>query len=252
MVSRNIPQNIKRKVRKASYYGCIRCGNPIVDYHHIEQFSEVKKHEENNIVLLCPNCHREATIGTYFKEKVYKDKRNPFNKKTKNIHNQLILQSFSKMVLKLGTNQFQNTPVIIKAFNQNILYFNIDEDGDALLNAVFYDNQNNLIAKIVDNEWIAYIDENLWDIEYKPGHLIIKNDKNSILLEFKVENFIILINASMNINGFKIICNNDAILFDGTNIKECYVQNCFFNFCDAAISIHNSNQTFTAITIKDM
>ncbi|MFR7391896.1 MAG: HNH endonuclease signature motif containing protein [Anaerostipes hadrus] len=64
-----IPEAMKRKVRQEAYFGCVKCGCPgVLRYHHIEPWSKVKKHEAKNLVALCPNCHREATVGAYYYE----------------------------------------------------------------------------------------------------------------------------------------------------------------------------------------
>ena len=70
-----IPEGIKRMLRQEAYFGCVKCGCPIIEYHHIEPWSVVKKHEVDNLVVLCPNCHREANVGAYYKEQVIADKK---------------------------------------------------------------------------------------------------------------------------------------------------------------------------------
>ena len=39
-----IPEGVKRKLRQEAYFGCVKCGCPIIEYHHIEPWSVVKKH----------------------------------------------------------------------------------------------------------------------------------------------------------------------------------------------------------------
>lgn len=33
-----IPESIKRQVRQEAKFGCIFCGSPIIEYHHIEEY----------------------------------------------------------------------------------------------------------------------------------------------------------------------------------------------------------------------
>jgi len=57
-----IPDPIKRLVRQKCGFGCIICGQPMLwDYDHIVEYNIVKKHEVENLILLCPNHHREKT-----------------------------------------------------------------------------------------------------------------------------------------------------------------------------------------------
>lgn len=69
----DISEPIKREVRRRCGFGCIVCGIPMFDYHHIVDYAIVQKHEAENIVLVCPNHHAgptrrrvsEATIRHY-------------------------------------------------------------------------------------------------------------------------------------------------------------------------------------------
>lgn len=47
---------------------CVICGfSGAVDRHHIIPRSENGENSEDNIILLCPNCHRRAHRGVYKK-----------------------------------------------------------------------------------------------------------------------------------------------------------------------------------------
>lgn len=66
MVSRHIPERIKKKIYQEANMTCPNCGERDVstfEIHHIQPFSEVRKHEEKNLILLCSNCHANATAG---------------------------------------------------------------------------------------------------------------------------------------------------------------------------------------------
>ena len=75
----SIPESIKRQIRQEAKFGCIFCGSPIVEYHHIEPYCKVKCHEKENLALLCPEHHHRANCGELLKEKVIEAKNNPFN-----------------------------------------------------------------------------------------------------------------------------------------------------------------------------
>lgn len=66
MVSRHIPEKMKKRIYQEANMTCPNCGERDVstfEIHHIQPFSEVKKHEEKNLILLCSNCHASATAG---------------------------------------------------------------------------------------------------------------------------------------------------------------------------------------------
>jgi hypothetical protein len=59
-----IPEEIRRKVLVESGHRCAihTCKNPDVDIHHIIPYEKCKEHAFENLIALCPNCHRRAHI----------------------------------------------------------------------------------------------------------------------------------------------------------------------------------------------
>ncbi len=57
-----IPTDIKRKVLVEAGHRCEipTCRHIDVDVHHIIPWETCKKHEYENLIALCPNCHRRA------------------------------------------------------------------------------------------------------------------------------------------------------------------------------------------------
>ena len=61
----SIPAELKRKVLVEAGHRCAipTCRAIITDVHHIVPWSQCKKHEYENLIALCPNCHRRADSG---------------------------------------------------------------------------------------------------------------------------------------------------------------------------------------------
>jgi len=57
-----IPTDIKRRVLVEAGHRCAipTCRHIDVDVHHIIPWATCKKHEYENLIALCPNCHRRA------------------------------------------------------------------------------------------------------------------------------------------------------------------------------------------------
>jgi hypothetical protein len=57
-----IPANLRRRVLVESGHRCAipTCRHIDVDVHHIVPWRACKKHEYENLISLCPNCHRRA------------------------------------------------------------------------------------------------------------------------------------------------------------------------------------------------
>ena len=220
-----IPDPMKRELRQEAYFGCVRCGNPIIDYHHIIPYANVKKHEKKNLVVLCPNCHRMANNGMYDKEIVLEDKANPHNKKYRYVESNLILRKYKDLTLNLGGIDLKNVKIPLQVMKINLIYFNTDEKGRALLNAVFFDSNMQKIAEIIDNEWKTYIPDDMWDIQYSPGHLKINLIKNKIFLELKISGNTVTIKTSQFIFGNEINIKDEIIEINGRVFKGCEVKN---------------------------
>jgi hypothetical protein len=60
-----IPAELRRAVLVEAGHRCAvpRCGHTDVDVHHIVPWETCKKHEYDNLIALCPNCHRRAHKG---------------------------------------------------------------------------------------------------------------------------------------------------------------------------------------------
>lgn len=58
----NIPSEIRRRVLVEAGHRCAisTCRHIEVDVHHIIPWEECHKHEYENLIALCPNCHRMA------------------------------------------------------------------------------------------------------------------------------------------------------------------------------------------------
>ncbi len=66
MMSRpNVPAELKRRVLCEAGHRCAipACREIIVDVHHIVPWSKCKEHNYENLIALCPNCHRLADRG---------------------------------------------------------------------------------------------------------------------------------------------------------------------------------------------
>jgi hypothetical protein len=59
-MNRYIPKKISDAVKKRHYFQCAWCCINLTDRHHIVEYSDWWKHSEENLILLCPNCHRQV------------------------------------------------------------------------------------------------------------------------------------------------------------------------------------------------
>src|SRR5690606_23481389 len=77
-ISRNIPLDVKRKVRQRCGFGCVICGFPLYEYDHMKQWSEVKEHIADDITLLCDTHHKMVTNKMISREQISQYNFDPF------------------------------------------------------------------------------------------------------------------------------------------------------------------------------
>lgn len=67
-----IPAKIKREVLVEAGHRCAipTCRQTTLEVAHIEPYEKVKKHEANNLIALCPNCHTRFDKGEIDKKSI--------------------------------------------------------------------------------------------------------------------------------------------------------------------------------------
>lgn len=73
-----IPAEIRREVLIEAGHRCAihTCSNTSnIDLHHIKPWSQCKEHKADNLIVLCPNCHRLSHDGTIDKKSLLEYKK---------------------------------------------------------------------------------------------------------------------------------------------------------------------------------
>ena len=226
----SIAESIKRQIRQEAKFGCIFFGSPIVEYHHIEPYCKVKCHEKENLALLCPEHHHRANCGELLKEKVIEAKNNPFNVRVNFVRKEFCLNKYEDIKFELGGTVFRRCNTILQIDDEPIISVRPDENGYALFSAKFYDCNNILLAEIIDNEWIAYLGNEIWDIQYSPGKLKINNERNKIFLEIRIERDFFRLRTELYYKGHKVSFLPKETIVGNFHFKECLVEDCHGGF----------------------
>lgn len=220
-----IPEDVKRKVRQKCYFGCIHCGVPLVDYHHIQKYADVQSHDVDNMVLLCPTCHRRLHAGLYSSEDYEKDIITPYNSIHLSAHDFFVTPKEENHYIIIGGSTFKNTPTILEYNGERIFWCNYDEDDHLLFNAKFFNRKGKLIAEVKDNEWKTYIKDGMWDFTYQGGVLKINSAPNKIDLILSIKESGIELKCNMLIGGIPFIINENEIVVGNTVLKVCSLEN---------------------------
>ncbi|GEM_PF-374384 len=182
-LSRNIPENIKRQIRREAGFGCVVCGNAIFQYEHIDPvFSESREHDPTRMTLLCAACHDRVTRGFLSKSSVLRAKKNPETKKRGYSFGMFDLCRVPPIV-KLGAIVARNSRSIISAGGQSLLQVKPPEETGAPFRlCARFPSSNGAEAMIIeDNEWKAGVQN--WDVDVVGRTVTIRERHRRIVLQ---------------------------------------------------------------------
>lgn len=221
----SIPNEIKRGLRIESGFGCCRCGFPFIEYHHIIPYSKVFEHNPENMMTVCSRCHDIITSGVISEEEQERLKRNPFNKSSNNVNGEIFLR---KNTITVGNSKFRCNGPLIVVDGEPIISTTHDLEGNVLLTLSLYDKDNNLLVKIVENEWVIRPSD-AWDLESSPRKIVLRQCPRNISLEIcLVDNNLKLIGKFWS-NGHLVKTNDKGIVIgtNNCNFMACEFSNCF-------------------------
>lgn len=216
--SRNIPLPIQREVRQRCGFGCVLCGLPLYEYDHLLGWARVQKHVADDITLLCDQHHREKTSGLLSTETVMAANRNPYNSRVGVSKPYDLHYVGGECEIVIGGNSFTTKdggygteliPVLID--NTPILMFALG-DGHLLLNLNLYDEFNQLVIQIKNNQ--LYYNVSAWDIQLVGRNLIIREAERKILVDitFEVPNRVVINRSRFMMNGVEVLVRPDRVV----------------------------------------
>ena len=208
----NPPSEVKQILRKESYFGCCICGNPIIQYHHIIPWKIEHHYRPKDMMSLCPNHHDEVTKGAIIEKDQRNYKENPFNKQNGYVNGCLKI-NHNIPIIKIGNCNFFGSGELIQVDDKNLVSVN-SEDQRILISLKLYNELNNLILEINENDWISGNSEP-WDLEASYQYLKIRHKKRQIALEVNTKQEPIMLRCTLWYNGQKFDISNNRILFNG-------------------------------------
>lgn len=216
--SRDIPLPIKREVRQRCGYGCVVCGMPLYEYEHMLGFAEVQRHVAEEITLLCDQHHKERTSGLLPISEVKRANADPFNLRTGVSKPYDLHYSGSGCEAIIGGNRFSTMDQGYGTAMYAVVVDNIPlvgfvlTDGHLLLNVNFFDEYNNVVLRVVNNELIYAA--SAWDVDFVGRNLIIRESQRKLLLDitFEVPNIIRVDRGRLLCNGVEIVIRPDHVL----------------------------------------
>jgi trigger factor len=230
---RDIPEPLKREVRQRCGFGCVLCGLPLYEYHHIEAWAEVKEHVADNITLLCTQHHREASNGLLTPSQVRTANSDPVNVSrgwTSPYGLHFDLEQHSTFHAVVGSNRFsasaQKDTSIISIDDVDLVWVRIDEQGQLLLHMNVFDEFNNLALVAIRNELVHA--SSLWDITFVGNTLTLREAKRALLLEisFLPPRTLSIDRGCLLFNGVEIVIKPELIYCSGRVLAGSLIHDC--------------------------
>lgn len=226
-----IPGPVQRQIRQRCGFGCVLCGAPLYDYHHMTPYNELQQHDAEEITLLCDKHHKEASNGLLPAEQILQANGNPFNVQHKVSSPYGLHFQGSQFQCVIGGNRFSGglrnqegivVMIPLSVDDIDLVWFCIDPSGNLFLNANIFDENNLPLLRLVGNR-LAYRTD-AWDIEFKGRLLTVREAarKISFEIEFSPPGQIIIHRARLLCNGVEILVRkshifvvNSSALLDG-------------------------------------
>jgi hypothetical protein len=234
----SIPEPVRRVVRQQAGFGCCRCGLPIYEYHHIVKNSR----NPNEIMLLCPNHHHEATVGAMNEEeqRLWKDK--PDNLRRGFVHGKLKINQ-EKPHIVMGSTIFVGEGRIICVDQEALVSLRLDENYGLQLSVRLYDKNDNLVAEIENNEWITG-DPLPWDLEAGFQTLRIRRRIGDISLDIDARRSPIELHADIWRKGQNYKISQTALFVNGVVVQASIIGGTIEGLC---LNIDTSRRDFSVI-----
>ncbi|MCS4133673.1 HNH endonuclease [Salinibacter ruber] len=238
-LSRTIPAQVKREVRRSCGFGCVICGTSIIEYEHIDPpFAEAKEHDPDRIALLCPRCHAKVTRGFLSKEAVKEARRDPY----------CLKEGYASEFIDVGRKhpkiEFAGVTLVecdIPVQVDEAPLFQIkeaeEEGGPFRLSAHFSNSKGEASLQIQDNEWRVFTGN--WDVEAVGGTITIRDAPGQISLQLSISGrgTIAIQNLNMQLNGMHFHGNTDDLVVESSDGRSMRLTNCIASNCHVGLAL---------------
>ena len=237
-LSRNIPADVKRSIRKACGFGCVICGGSIIDYEHVDPpFARARNHDPQCITLLCPTCHSKVTRGFLSKDTVKSAMANPAAARRGYSSETFDIGLAAPRLVFAGVT-LTNCPIPIEVYNHPLFLIEPPEDAGApfRFSGTFYNSRGKLSLEIVQNEWRSYAKS--WDVEVAAGTLTIRDGPGHISLRLEVDppNTIIVRRLDMHVRNYHFIGSDNELIVHTPNGGRSVFTDCIADNCGVGLS----------------
>ncbi|MBQ1091440.1 HNH endonuclease signature motif containing protein [Streptomyces sp. B93] len=220
----NIPESVKRQIRQRCGFGCVICGLPLYEYEHIAEWSAVKRHDPDEMTLLCPTHHAEKTRGLLPVAEVKSADQAPFNFRSGQSESFPLRYSGDSCLVSIGgsiwRHEFTQDAVVPLLVIRGCAVIEVKKQDERLLLSLrVYNKQAKPLLQIVENELV--FSTSSWDVELVGRLLTIRGGSRDILvqMEFQTPDAILITRGVFAFGGAQIQVEPDHIHLPKYNIR---------------------------------
>ena len=232
---RKIPEQVKRLVRQRCGFGCVMCGLPIIQYHHMIPWSKENTHDPENITLLCDNHHRRVGAGLVPSDEIVRCNSDPCSRKLGECSPEKLYFAGDLQKITLGNNLFQHhsalgTAVIAMIDGFPVLQLH-EENGRLLIG--FQPFPGLRAMRIERNELI--LAPEFTDITWIGKRLTIKHERRIVLqIRFDPPNTLDIEQGLFIHNGICLAMSQDGLWCPNIN---CAISRLEFQFWNVGVAV---------------
>ena len=179
----------------------------------------------DDLVLLCPNCHKMATEGALSPDEQRWLKSNPVNVREGYASGRLKINQRA-IALTVGSNQFIGDGCILRVDDMELLRLDLNENGGIEITVELRDEMDRLLARIERNEWRTEAPMS-WDLECRHHWLTIRSGPGVKILDIDAREYPISLVADLWSREWNIKLDKEMVFFKGVNETLGFSNICF-------------------------
>jgi hypothetical protein len=203
-----LPKPIARQLRQEAGFGCCVCGRPIIQYHHIVEWSADQHFRPDDMMALCPLHHDQATKGAMPEAEQRRYKATPHNIRAGHARRLLeVKQDYCAALF--GSVTVVGAGPFLSIGRHPLLGFDLG-DRNLEISLRLFSETDELLVEIDHNEWVSG-DPLPWDIEADWQKLLLRERARRISLSLDAKRVPMKVEGEFWRFGKRFIINQHGI-----------------------------------------
>lgn len=215
----HIPETVARQLRQEAGFGCCVCGVPIIQYHHILEWSIEQHFRANDMMALCPLHHDQATKGAMPENEQRRFKKHPGNI-IKDLAKGLMAVKQDYCGADFGSTTVVGSGTFLRVGGEDLIGFSLNE-GILEISIRLYREADELLLDIQRNEWMSG-NPLPWDIKADWQTLTLRQSLRNISLTLDAKKVPMQIEGRFYKNGKCVTLDKEGIRWGGKKPSGIY------------------------------